>query len=1061
MRKASQLPPDAPAIRSLLEQAEGAIGQPVRWIAAGEAAQASAADALVAPIQLGDECLGTLCCDRGDPARTMERQLRLSLVAQEAATRFAMARLASVSEHLQETELACEDLGHQVAAQSHVFEGVHADLATRESLLRQILDTSSVAIFLVDLEGRITRANRCMADMFGVEPAALEGAEYVSLVHPSEREVGRRKMLELLASQIDSVDLERRYWRSSGGCFWGRLTGKRFFTSDGVHVGLLGVIDDIDDRKRAEEQVRESEARFRQLFINNGNVFLMIDPDSGRIEDANPAAAAFYGYDVDTLRTMDIGQINALPPAEIARERAQAAARHRNYFVFPHRLRSGELRTVEVHSTPVEAAGRRLLFSIVIDITEREEANAKLLQAASVFTASREGILIADAQRNIIDVNPAFERITGYARDEVMGENPRLLSSGMQSGEFYARMFATLDTTGSWQGELWNRRKDGSIFAERMQIDTVRGPGGEVTRYVAVFSDITEHKAHEAELDRIAHYDELTGVANRRLLGDRLDKAVASARRSGRSVAICYCDLDGFKPINDRFGHAGGDALLVEITKRLKGLMRGADTIARLGGDEFVLLVGEIEEASALVAVLERVLAATAAPFLIEGASVNVSASIGVTVFPEDSSDPDTLLRHADQAMYRAKESGKNRYHLFDPSYDRAVFARREQVRQFARALDSGELVLHYQPKIDLVDGEVIGAEALLRWQHPESGLLLPGAFLPQVEGSDLEIALGEWVIGAVLEQIEAWGRLGLSCPLSANVSARHLLSPGFTLHLGRLLDAHPTVDPRLLELEILETAALTDLDHAANVVAECLGLGVRFALDDFGTGYASLLYFQRLPIDVLKVDRGFVCAMLEDPSDLCIVDSVVRLAGAFNRPVVAEGVESAETGAALVELGCRYGQGFGIARPMAAEVFPAWYARWKAERPWQISADAGLGDDPALRVIERHLDGWVRQLAGHLDDPEGGTPPDLHEMETRFTRWYRGNGMARYGQHPSFRDLGLRHGDLHRHARAAAAHAGRGEALRSRAALAALADVRRSMQAHLDALRDAAPAHA
>ncbi|MCB1890259.1 MAG: EAL domain-containing protein [Rhodocyclaceae bacterium] len=1048
---------DNALIQDLLLTAEHTFGRRILWWPAGGEPPGRGGSGAI-EVRLGAEGLGRVDWAEDGPPLPETAPLGLALLAEQIASRVAASRVRDLEAALAEAKAERDALQARVTAQASDFGRVNADLAARESLLRQILDTSSVAIFLVDLEGRITRANRRMERMFDVPEGGLEGAEYVTLVHPSEREEGRLKMRQLLASRIDSVDLERRYWRGNGQAFWGRLTGNRFFTSAGDHAGLVGVIEDIDDRKRTEQQLREREATFRQLFMNNDNVFLMVDPSNGRIVDANPAAAAFYGYDMASLCEMNIAQINALPPEVVARERARADSHARNRFVFPHRLRSGALRMVEVHSTPVEVGARRLLFSIVLDVTGREEGQAKLQQAASVFTASREGILITDAARNIIDVNPAFERITGYTREEVVGANPRLLSSGRQDEAFYAAMFASLEQTGSWQGELWNRRKDGSVYAERLQVDAVRGPDGDVIRYVGVFSDITADKAHQAELDRIAHFDELTGVPNRRMLGDRLERAVALSRRSGHSMAICYLDLDGFKAINDHLGHAGGDTLLVEVASRLKALLRDADTVARLGGDEFVLLIGELADPSSLVAVLERVLASVAGKVSIQGTTLGVSASIGVTVFPEDNSDPDTLLRHADQAMYRAKEGGKNRYHLFDPSYDREVIARRSARKRFVRGLREGELTLHYQPKIDLVTGDVIGAEALARWQHPGRGLLPPAEFLPLIEGSELEVELGEWVISSVLAQIEAWARMELRVPLSANVSAQHLLTQGFSERLRQLLDAHSGVEPGLLELEILETAALTDLDRAANVVAECLSMGVRFALDDFGTGYASLLYFQRLPIDVLKVDRGFVGSMLEDPSDLGIVESVVRLAGAFNRPVIAEGVESPELGEALVHLGCRYGQGFGIARPMPAEAFPDWMAAWTRDRPWKIQGWNGAAGDPALQVIERHLDRWVERLCAHLEDPEVRDLPDLHDMARRFTRWYHGHGMARYGHHPRYPDLGRDHGTLHQSARSLAEMARSGESDRSQALLAGLGSVRAAMQGHLDALREAPP---
>ena len=560
--------------------------------------------------------------------------------------------------------------------------------------------------------------------------------------------------------------------------------------------------------------------------------------------------------------------------------------------------------------------------------------------AASVFANSYEGIIITDPDNVIIDVNPALSRITGFSRDEIIGQTPKVLSSGRQSPEFYARMWTSLTERDFWQGEIWNRRKSGEVYAEVLAISAVRDTDGRLQHYIAIFSDISHIKSHEAELDRIAHYDPLTGVANRRLFTERLDQAIVAARHSGKPLAVCYLDLDGFKPVNDRHGHAAGDRLLVSVTERLKGVLRSADTLARIGGDEFVLLFSQFTQLDEINGILHRVLRSLSAPFHIESTRVVVSASIGVTLFPADDADADTLLRHADQAMYRAKEAGKNRYHLFDPDHDRQVRAYHHHQQVLRDALDGGQFVLHYQPKVDLVSGAVVGAEALLRWQHPNRGLLPPGEFLHHLTDSDLDVALGEWVIDQVLGQIAAWDEIGLPITLSANVSARHLLEPSFADRLRAALDRHPGLPPHRLELEILESAALADMKQAVQVLSRCSEFGVSFALDDFGTGYSSLSYFRSLPIQLLKIDQSFVRGMLDNPNDLGIVESVVRLAHAFDRPVIAEGVETLAHGAMLIRLGCRLAQGYGIARPMPAQDLPAWIATWHRKAPWRNLAE-------------------------------------------------------------------------------------------------------------------------
>lgn len=569
------------------------------------------------------------------------------------------------------------------------------------------------------------------------------------------------------------------------------------------------------------------------------------------------------------------------------------------------------------------------LYGFLQDITERKQDEHDLRLAASVFEHSFEAIMITDAHNRIIDTNPAFSAITGYEQAAVLGKNPNILSSGRHDQAFYREMWESIAQNGVWRGEIWNRRKDGQTYAELLSISTVYNADGSVQNFIAVFTDINEIKTHEAELDRIANYDHLTGLPNRRLLSDRLEQAIAGLQRSGKRIAVCYLDLDDFKPINDRFGHEVGDALLVGIAHQLRNVLRAQDTVARIGGDEFVLLLNDLKRLEDSQFLLERVLAAANSPIVVQGVTHRVSASIGVTLSPPDSGSADILLRHADQAMYRAKDAGRNRYHLYDTTQDRQIQNRRLKLQQLEEALTNQEFVLHYQPKVDMVSREVIGVEALIRWQHPQQGLLLPGAFLPMIEGSHLEIAAGEWVISTALTQVASWQRIGLDLPISVNISAGHLLAPSFARRLKQLLIQHPECDPGCLEMEVLETSALSDIVQASQTLTACRELGVRFALDDFGTGYASLAYFRKLPIDVLKIDQSFVRDMLDDPNDMEIVESVVRLAHAFQRTVVAEGVETPEHGALLTPLGCRLGQGFGIARPMPANAIPDWTSIW------------------------------------------------------------------------------------------------------------------------------------
>ena len=569
------------------------------------------------------------------------------------------------------------------------------------------------------------------------------------------------------------------------------------------------------------------------------------------------------------------------------------------------------------------------------DVSERHEAAEQLRLVASVFSHAREGIMITDARAQIIDVNEAFTLTTGYSREEALGRNPSFLRSTRQKPDFFVAMWATLNTHGYWQGELWNRKKNGEDFAELLTISAVRDSQGEINHYVGIFADITQQKEHEARLEKLAHYDPLTELPNRTLLGDRLYMSIALAQRKNSQLAVCMLDLDGFKQVNDKFGHAAGDQLLIEFAQRMRLELRQTDTLARLGGDEFVILINDLENYDECIEAIRRIIHSASQPYQLGSDMAQVSASIGITIYPDDGSDPDLLLRHADQAMYIAKLNGGNRYFMFDPLKDIAARAERTALERLQQALDAGEFSLYYQPKVDMRSGVVIGAEALIRWHHPERGLILPGEFLPLTEDTDFSITLGEWVISQALAQLNTWYQQELELTIGINISPRHLQQPDFAQGLARLLAPYPDLPTRLIELEILETAALHDMDHAAKVIAACQRMGISFALDDFGTGYSSLLYLKHLPADTLKIDQSFVRNMLHDPEHLAIVKGVIGLAKAFNRKVLAEGVESLPHGDALLDAGCRLAQGYGIARPMPAAELAGWITHWKAPENW------------------------------------------------------------------------------------------------------------------------------
>ncbi|MBA6350837.1 bifunctional diguanylate cyclase/phosphodiesterase [Colwellia sp. BRX9-1] len=587
----------------------------------------------------------------------------------------------------------------------------------------------------------------------------------------------------------------------------------------------------------------------------------------------------------------------------------------------------------------IDGKGDYFIVGVINDITKRKLAEEELKLAASVFTHAGEGIMITDAKGTIINVNNTFVTSTGYSAVEAIGQKPNFLQSGIHPAEFYSEILQVLQSKGAWSGEIWNSRKNGEIHAEMLNISSVKDVHGQISNYVGLFTDITPMKEHQTQLEHIAHYDVLTNLPNRVLLADRLSQSMLQCSRNMQTLAVVFLDLDGFKLVNDEHGHDVGDELLVEISIRMKAALREGDTLARIGGDEFVAVLTNLTKVEDCEPILDRLLLAASEPVTLSNVVLNVSTSIGVTLYPQDSVDADQLMRHADQAMYVAKESGKNRYHLFDTAQDDAVKTQQESLEAIRSALDNQQFVLYYQPKVNMKTGKVIGVEALIRWQHPYRGLLNPLDFLPIIENNPMSIEMGEWVIDNALTQISQWQKLGLDLPvsISVNIAAVQLQQPDFTQRLTTLLAAHPNVKPCYLELEVLETSALDDVHHVSTTMLECIALGVSFALDDFGTGYSSLTYLRRLPANLIKIDQSFVRDMLIDTDDFAIVEGVIALAKSFKREVIAEGVETIEHGKALLQLGCNLAQGYGIAKPMPAHDVPAWVNNWRPDASWQL----------------------------------------------------------------------------------------------------------------------------
>ncbi|MCG2575596.1 EAL domain-containing protein [Dechloromonas sp. XY25] len=774
-------------------------------------------------------------------------------------------------------------------------------------------------------------------------------------------------------------------------------------------------------RLAAQAESRRLQQNLSGIFDTLTDFIFILDVD-GTVLYYNRAAAETLGYGPDILKGKPIVAVHPENLRQLAEDSmADLIADRRLSCPLPILRANGEQIMVEIRIANGYWDEKPALIAIAQDISERLQAEERQRLAASVFDNAHEGIMITDEAGKIVEVNSTFTELTGYSRAEAIGQTPDLLKSGHHEANFYDDMWQQIRRDGYWRGEIWNRKKSGEIFVEQLNISSVRNREGAISHFVAIFSDITLIKQHQQRLEHLAHFDALTQLPNRMLLGDRLQLAKAQTERSGKMLAVCYLDLDNFKPINDEYGHGVGDYLLIDVAQRLKSCVRAGDTVARLGGDEFVLLLSDLEDLRECEHAMARVLGTLAKPFLVSQRQLTISASIGVTLYPHDGSDSDTLLRHADQAMYAAKQAGRNRYHLFDPESDRRAKARRDEIGRIRQGLAAGEFRLFYQPKVNMRQGTVIGAEALIRWQHPERGLLLPDAFLPFLDGAETAVEIGDWVINEALRQIDTWRHQhGIDLAVSINISGNHLQHPDFCRRLGELLARYPGVSPQRIELEVLETAALEDIDTSAALFAECRALGVSFALDDFGTGYSSLTYFRRLPADLLKIDQSFVRDMLDNPDDLAIVEGVIGLTQAFRRSVIAEGVETVEHGLVLLLLGCDMAQGFGIARPMPADDIPAWMRQFQPDELWNLATAFNWSrDDLPMLIAEVDHKRWTRALYAYLDYTTGtASPPPVAADACRFAHWLNDAGNQRYAAIAAFQQIPALHAQVHDSAR-------------------------------------------
>ncbi len=791
------------------------------------------------------------------------------------------------------------------------------------------VEQNPATVLITDTIGRIEYVNRRFAVSTGyaLEEALGKSARllFPQDVDPSLPEA-MGKALQAGSDWQGELQLRRR----DGSLFWARALVSPVKDGLGQIVNYVGIVESIDELRQIMQRLQESENRLRAVVSVMAEGLVVVSPQ-GRFVFANRAAEEFMGCaaggllgrcseDLDFERLREDGSLCA--PADLPVVFTRSEGRPVRDAVLGFRFPDGALRWMEINTSPLPAEHLDDGCGVVMtlsDISARRGAEEQLKLAFEALRCSGEGILVTDAQHRIIMVNPAFASALGFADVEILGKTPEYFASGRHDEAFHAEVREALASYGHWQGEVWNQRKNGDVFPEWLGISVVREVDGTAKHLVYIYSDMSERKEAQRRIELLVHHDTLTGLPNRLLLRDRVEQAKAHSVRQHSRVALMFLDLDRFKTINDSLGHPVGDLLLREVVERLKQCVRESDTISRQGGDEFVILLNDVPDSESVSRIAEKIEQRMAEPLSIGQHTLSSSFSIGIALFPDDGDDFDTLLQKADTAMYHAKECGRNTHRFFTEQMNRKVVEHLTLETQLRQALENGEFVLHYQPQMDLQEGGIVGVEALIRWNSPESGLISPARFIPVAEDSGLIVPIGAWVLNEACRQAKAWQDAGLPpFTVAVNLSAvqfRRMDLVGSVINALVLSD----LDARWLELELTESILIQDAEDTLEVVRRLKALGVRLSVDDFGTGYSSLTYLKRFAVDKLKIDQSFVRDLVGDPDDAAIVRAIIQMARSLKLKTIAEGVESEEQGDLLRMYDCDEIQGYWFSRPLPA----------------------------------------------------------------------------------------------------------------------------------------------
>ena len=807
---------------------------------------------------------------------------------------------------------------------SQEWESVQHALIESENKYRELVEEAASIILRWNTEGIITFFNEFAQKFFGFSEEEIIGKNVVGTIVPEKDLSGRdlEQLMKAICKDPSSFeDNENQNIKRDGTRVWITWRNKPIFNDKGELVEILSVGIDITERKRTEEALKETEEQQRALLNAIPDRMFLFDQKGtylhyhiGDESDLYVPPDKFLGKTVSDV----------LPPKQAL---DNLAANKRV-------LSTGEMQTLEFQ-LPIKGesryfeerlvlCGKDKVMSLIRDITVPKRIENELRQAATVFENTDEGIMIINPKKEIVAVNNAFTKISGYTADEVLGKDPLIQSSGEHSYQLYLDLWSSLERFGSWRGEIWYKRKNGEIYPAWENISTVYDAEGQVTRYVSVFSDISSIKESENRYNYLTHHDVLTGLSNRLMLISDLDHVLDQAKNQNEKIALIYMDLDHFKIINDTLGRSNGDRLLQEVTRRLKECLRTDDTIARVGGDEFAIIIKQIYQPEDAERIAEILLNKISEPIQIEAQQVTTSASVGISLFPEDAEDSETLVKAADTAMYHAKERGRGSLAFYSSELSAKAFAHFEVEHGLREAISHNQLVLFYQPQVDLESMDVVAVEALVRWQHPEQGLLGPDVFIPVAEKTGLMQALGEWILRTACEEISSLSLIDNKIRLAVNISACQLIyRQGLTSIWQLTEDLAKQQGMPELDLEITESALLT-AEHNLDGLDRLKAAGVTLSIDDFGTGYSSLTRLKELPIDALKIDRTFVRGLPHDENDVALVSATIAMAHRLGLKVIAEGVESKEQLEFLRQEQCNEVQGYIISKPLPLEKIKA-----------------------------------------------------------------------------------------------------------------------------------------